>query len=397
MEWKKAVAKSEDWSNTAYEIPNRWLLIHYYEALNVLFRVENSLRVFVYTVLKNAYLDKWADTQIETVEEERTSIGAIAKKRIKQAQDFGYLGYEISSPLMHLNSGELVRLITSDEYWKHFARYFKGRKEIIRNKLDEIGNIRNSLAHFRPIKEDDVEIIKQNAKHVLVAVEASLGEITSTLTIVPTNTTDPWYETISTLGGKSIGVALYQSSSTEWIRIEIVYKSQQINVSRYGDDWFSYQILNLRTPNIIQLYAGISKYVTSVSENIPYTTMPEDFKPRFQKKVSFVFSKQVLNDNLTNIADALRGFLGKIANEEELVCADHLARGELIEPVTVSARFIKDPERPRWDILTSTMQYPFREEYPVEYWGDLGIYYRDFIAAATKYPWMPSDISRFDI
>lgn len=397
MEWKKAIEKSSDYRSAIYEVPNRWLYIHYYEAFNILFRVENALRVFVYTILKNTYFDKWADAQIVTTEEQQTTISAVAKKRTKQAQDFGYLGYEISSPLMHLSSGELVRLITSEAYWNHFARYFKGRKEIIRNKLDEIGSIRNSLAHFRPIKEDDIEIIKQNAKHALVAVEACLAEMTSTLTIVPTNTTDSWYQKISTLGAKSINIVLYQSTSTEWIRVQIDYKCHQINVSRYGDDWLSYQILNLKTPNIIGLYPGISKYATYVSENIPYTTMPEDFKPDFRKTISLVFFKQVLNINLDEIVESLQDLLKKVANEEELVISDHLARGELIEPATVSAWFKKDVESPRWDIMTYTMQYPFKEDHPAEYWGDIGLYYRDFIAGTTKYPWMPSDISRFDI
>jgi hypothetical protein len=396
MEWKKAIEKSSDYKGATYEVPNRWLYVHYYEALNILFRVENALRVFVYTILKNNYLDKWADTKIETAEEQETTISAVAKKRIKQAQDFGYLGYEISSPLMHLNSGELVRLITSETYWKHFAKHFKGRKEIIKNKLDEIGSIRNALAHFRPIKEDDVEIIKQNAKHALVAVEACLLDMTSTITVVPTNTTEPWYQKLSILGAKSVNIGLYQSTSTEWIRLQILYKCHQINVSRYSDDWLSYQILNLKTPNIIDLYPGISKYVTYISEEVPYTQMPEDWKPTFQKNISLVFFKDVLNTHLDEILRSLQDLIKKITNEEELVTSDHLARGRIIEPASVSASLKKDGENPRWEIRTYSMLYPFTEDHPVEYWGDIGPYYGDFIAGTTKYPWMPSDISRFD-
>ena len=397
MEWQKATEKASDYKSSTYEIPNRWLHIHYYEALNLLFRVENALRMFVYTVLKNTFLDKWAETQIVTLEEQKTTISAIAKKRIKQAQDFGYLGYEISSPLMHLNSGELIRLITSDEYWKYFARYFKGRKEIIRNKLDEIGSIRNSLAHFRPIKEDDVEIIKQNAKHALVAVEACLSEMTATLTIVPTNTKDDWYQKISILGSKSINVGLYQSSSTDWVRILINYKCHQISVSQYGDDWFSYEFLNLKTPSILDAYCDISKYVTYVSEFMPHTKMPEDFNPELRKQVSLVFFRQVLSDNLDAILASLQDLLKKVTNEEELVMSDHLARGTFIEPSTVTAWLKQDVENPRWDIRSNMLKYPFKEDHPAEYWGDIGIYFHDFIAGTTKYPWMPSDISRFNI
>ncbi|OBU22867.1 hypothetical protein AYY22_07830 [Photobacterium kishitanii] len=48
MDWKKA----EVTENESLVIPKRWLHLHYYEALNILFRFENSLRVFVYVILK---------------------------------------------------------------------------------------------------------------------------------------------------------------------------------------------------------------------------------------------------------------------------------------------------------------------------------------------------------
>ncbi len=75
---------------------------------------------------------------------------------------------------MYLNGGELTRLITSDAYWEIFHKHFKGKKELIRTKLDEIGTIRNSLAHFRPLRSDDVELIKQNIRHVFIGIEEYL-------------------------------------------------------------------------------------------------------------------------------------------------------------------------------------------------------------------------------
>ena len=161
MDWKSAKRKDDG----TLEIPDRWLHLHYYEALNILFRMENALRVFVYVVLKNNFKDKWSEAAIQTLEDNQSTIAAAAAKRLAQARGFGYLGYEISSPLMYLNSGELVRLICSDTYWELFKPFFRGKKEIIRTKLDEIGSVRNALAHFRPLKYDDVEVIKQNVSH----------------------------------------------------------------------------------------------------------------------------------------------------------------------------------------------------------------------------------------
>ena len=144
MDWKKAEKNDDDF----VKIPERWLHLYYYEALNILFRFENSLRVFVYVVLKNELKDRWQEAAISG----GGSIQSETKKRITKSKDYGYLGHEVSSPMLFLNSGELIDLIVSDAYWKHFARYFKANKSIVSTKLQEIGTIRNSLAHFRPIK-----------------------------------------------------------------------------------------------------------------------------------------------------------------------------------------------------------------------------------------------------
>lgn len=219
MEWQKATEKEKN----VFEIPARWLLIHYYEALTILFRIENALRIFVFAVLKNELQDKWADINITSDDSEEGTIKSIAKKRINQASSYGYLGFDITCSVMHLTSGELIRLITSNSYWKYFNKFFLGSKEIIKNKLDEIGNIRNSIAHFRPIKEDDVDVVKQNAKHVLAKIEESIFEMTSCKNIVPTNTVDDWYKDLKTIGTENCILSFNQSSDEQWVKIKLEY------------------------------------------------------------------------------------------------------------------------------------------------------------------------------
>ena len=199
MDWKSASTKDGKVS-----IPDTWLFLHYYEALNILFRMENSLRVFVYVVLKNRFKEKWAETTPQTAEGEQSTITATAARRITQAKGFGYLGYEIASPLMYLNSGELIQIICSETYWSLFKPFFRGKKEIIKNKLDEIGSVRNALAHFRPLKHDDVELIKQNVKHAFLGIEQCLEEMTQTHRVVPTNTEEQWYKNLITLGSSRL-------------------------------------------------------------------------------------------------------------------------------------------------------------------------------------------------
>ena len=113
MHWKNTSKNDQGY----IKIPKRWLHIHYYEALNILFRFENSLRVFVYAILKNEFQDDWKKCSFSTDGNDPKSIKGMASKRAKQAESFGYLGFDITAPLMHLTSGELVELITSEAYW----------------------------------------------------------------------------------------------------------------------------------------------------------------------------------------------------------------------------------------------------------------------------------------
>src|SRR4051794_41090321 len=116
MKWRTAEVDGDG----KMTIPPSWVFLHYYDALTVLFRVENALRLFVYVVLKDRFGAKWKDLEIASDEEAKTTISALAKRRIEQGKTFGYLSYPIQSPLMHLTSGELVRLMIHDSYWPVF-------------------------------------------------------------------------------------------------------------------------------------------------------------------------------------------------------------------------------------------------------------------------------------
>ena len=215
MNWQNS-EKKEDTT----EIPKSWLYLHYYEALTTLFRIENALRLFVFVVLKNVGQEKWIDYSVVSDDAEKGTVNSIAKKRISQAKTFGYLSYTISCPIMHLTTGELIQLI--DSHWKNFNEYFPGSKEIVKNKLDEIGAIRNAVAHFRPISNDDVGVIKQNANHVLRDVEECLNQITNFSQVVPSNTEAPWYKEIRVLGTKNCSLSFHYSRNEKWIRINIL-------------------------------------------------------------------------------------------------------------------------------------------------------------------------------
>ncbi|SFS81355.1 hypothetical protein [Lutibacter maritimus] len=384
MNWKEA----KNTENNIYDLPGHWLKIEYFEALNILFRVENLLRMFVYIILKNEYKDKWKDLSVTSDDDENSTIGAIAKKRLSQDKNYAYLGYVITSPLLHLTSGELIRIITSDSYWKLFKKYFPGSREIIKNKLDEIGNVRNSLAHFRPLKKGDIELVKQNSNHTLSLIEKTIKDYISCPDIVPTNTDEDWYKELITIGIPDIEISFKQSKNEEWIKLFIEFKPPKLNEE---DSWLGYTVrtANLKTDNLLINYPNFSKYIISCTEKRPsaYVEKPENGK--IEKLISLTFSRKTLADNHSKIKSELEKILLEITKELALIKEDNLARGKLIE--VVSCYFDKGEQY--HSLKAHQFDTELTEDTPVEFWGSLNYASRDFMTDTDKYPWMPIDIS----
>jgi hypothetical protein len=394
MEWKSATKNDQG----LFKIPNRWLHIHYYEAMNILFRFENSLRVFVYVILKNEFLDKWQECSFSVAGGDPNSIKGLAAKRISQAEAFGYLGFDIRAPLMHITSGELVDLITSDGYWSKFKGYFKGNKEIIKNKLLEIGTIRNSLAHFRPIKPEDIELVKQNSRHTLLGVEECLSNIFVQGLRVPTNTAEDWYKSISTLGTDQITTLPFYSADESWINVKLKFDTPILKKEKIDVDFFVFRLAKINTPNILLSHNVLAKYVTYLSEALSYPQLSEEFDIQIIKDLNFVFRKDILVKNHEAIAAEFKEVLSKITEECDLLSKDYLARGSLVE--TVRARsFWHPPEKEgqsgKWSHYYQELSEIYQPNHPEEYWGQYQ-FTSDVVSGSRRYPWMPEDISKVE-
>lgn len=386
MEWKE----SKNIENNEYNLPGDWLKIEYFEALNILFRIENSLRVFVYLILKNQFKDKWKDLSVTSDDAEKSTIGSIAKKRLVQDKNYAYLGYVLNSPLLHLTSGELIRIITSDSYWKYFKQYFLGSREIIKNKLDEIGNVRNSLAHFRPIKKGDIDLVKQNSIHTLSEIEKTLEDFINCPDTVPTNTEEDWYKELITLGIEECKISLKQSKNENWIKLILSFNTSKINFEK---SWYGYNLktVNLKTDKILIDNPELSKQLLCVTEVLPhlYTSTPESVE--IKKQVKFTFSKDCLIQNYVSIKSELEKILFQISKEITLIKEDNLARGKLIE--VVNCRFEKGKESDYYSCKSDIFRTELDEESPVEFWGTINHASNNYLTITDKYPWMPTTIS----
>ena len=393
--WWKTAARGKD---NMTSIPKSWIGIHYYEALNTLFRIENSLRVFVYVILKNKKFDKWTEISVTSDDTEPSTIKAIANRRVHQAQDFGYLGYVINCPLMYLTSGELIRLITDDNNWLYFNEYFHAKKDIIKSKLDEISVIRNSLAHFRPMKPEDVGTINQNANHTLTGVEDCLYQLGQCYNVVPTNTTEKWYKALSTIGNELCSLRLEQCNDEQWVTLQITYKSKTLSTNKYSDTYYNHTILNIISPSILTKYKNLARYVTFLREGATSSANYSPENVNFIKEISLLFSRNVLNENYESIKKDIEDLLNTITEETDLIQNDHLARGELISAINVTATFQtsqQDPNIKWWSTNTNAALNPLTNETPPEYWGNIWLF-NSMVTSIHTYPWMPVWVSEID-
>ncbi|WP_206956583.1 hypothetical protein [Trinickia acidisoli] len=381
--------------DSTYEIPGHWLHIHYFEALNILFRLENSLRMFVFSVLKNAMFDNWVNIQI-SVEDGGPSntISVTAKRRAGQAKGFEYLGYQVACPIMYLTGGELSRIIASEEYWRLFAGHLKGSRELIKTKLDEIGYIRNALAHFRPISGDDIEVIRQNAKQVLSPVEDYLGGMTSSTGTVPTNTDDKWYHDLQALAAvcaeNDYRFVPRQDNTGDWVELAVGFSLPNIKERRDGK-YRSVTTTLLWTSAIPRLFPIIGKYITRISESSIWFDAPDDDSCEIRKNCKFSFRKKVLEEHSEEIAEAFVSLIKKVVEETVLVAEDNLARGSLVRSGRCHAIWKEDAER--WEGRIERLWCPVGEDDAPEYWGRLDFGFVDIVAGASRYPWMAVDVS----
>lgn len=390
MEWKAAELKEDN----HYKIPERWLHLYYYEALNILFRFENALRIFVYVILKQHLGKDWDLAALS----DNSAIRTETKKRIAQAREHGYLGYDVSSPMLFLNGGELTQLLISDAYWKYFAPYFKASKSIVLTKLQEIGTVRNSLAHFRPLKQDDIDLIKQNSRHLLMEIENCLVQITSISDVVPTNSDDVWYKELKPIGNDHLTTSLFSSKDQKWVRLQLSYMVPIIKKYVASPRYPSYNLGNLRTDQLLNLYAPLKENCIYLSELMSYPRMGDELNPIIVKQISIVFSRDTLDENYQTLSAALKDIALRVETETDLINQDSLARGELIEAKMIHAMNRDGSDGSTfWSFNLESMNTAVNEIDDVEYWGQRWHYATDFISSTSRYPWMPSSVSDEEI
>jgi len=161
-----------------WKIPLFYLPIIYFDIFNLLFKLENSLRIFVYYVLRCSFKQGWGNTQISDTDE--STLTKLFKQRRSEHDKYGYLNLGSNNPMLYLTLNELFSIITKESFRQYFGKYISGSLNVWDQKFGEIKAIRNNLTHFRKVGQKDLERIKMTVEDLdesLLAVFRELFDV----------------------------------------------------------------------------------------------------------------------------------------------------------------------------------------------------------------------------
>src|SRR4051794_9590658 len=114
----------------------------------------------------------------------------------------------------------------------------------------------------------------------------------------------------------------------------------------------------------------------------------------FIKSLRLRMSRKCLEVNYELFFQSFKEMLQHISDEMNLIKQDHLARGKVVEPITVYSE--KTDKGDTYKVNTSRCKTKIDINSPVEFWGIE--YYTDenFVSNTSRFPWMPVEICDLD-
>lgn len=364
--------------------PETWLRTHYFEAYNILFRVENSLRTFVYLVLKMQFGEKWQKISVLGEGPEKESVASRTKRLAAQTRKYAYLGHELACHLLLLSLGELVEIMTADMCWRHFKRFFSNNKEATLVKFYEIIAIRNALAHFRPINEQDLTTLKTNSEHLLSSVANFLNGTLNTVEPVPQMESPAWMESLQTLESSACSTRWKRSPDTGWLAFSIAWTFPVAKLpDKPGDR--DYSVLCLDTPEILRATPRLRERVSfSYELCLDYLRFDMEEMPMFGKETLVVFHRHVLEQNADDVREDLQDVLDAISSDTALLVAEPLRKGRFVK----IAHITSDPKTVDSSEYQGLCCKKLDASLP-EYWGVFALApaVKEFITGTYRFPW----------
>ncbi|NVO99001.1 hypothetical protein HWA77_02115 [Photobacterium damselae subsp. damselae] len=395
MKWTKAERINDEqdvsfFDSPEYRVPGSWLHIYYYEALNILFRFENFLRVIVYIQLKKNKGKNWVDVKINPNE----NIKQAYKKRSSQTKKYGYLGQVVYSPMMYLNSGELTYILNDDTNWKCFKNIFMADKNIIVNKLNEINAVRNNFAHFRPLKEDDINLLKQNISHIYYGANEYLSSLLHVNINVESNLTESWFLDLKNKKSDNVSLNFKKSADEEWLSINVIIALPCLSIQRHGLQHATVNSIKVDVKKFLECNGDVIDdliYITDLSRVYGCDCNDEGVMGQDCCHVfSLVYPRGYIINNKDKIVKNILTLMDDIQSNINIVIDDTSAVGKYIYPIAY--RFSIDKNN-RWK--KSAFEFNTNKSTctdKVEYWGEDVHHIDDSIEDRSIIPWISGDI-----
>ncbi len=174
-----------NWQIGANHIP-----LLYFDVYNLLFKLENALRMVVFVALKSSKGKDWLNAPIPTRDpkppdrEEATArvpeptIRMVANQRMQGLRAYSYLGERTSIPMMYLDFEQLVAILSDERNRASFNSILDGNVLTFANKLEEVRVIRNNLAHFRKVTVRDFHRLAGAVADIQPYIDRFLHELT---------------------------------------------------------------------------------------------------------------------------------------------------------------------------------------------------------------------------
>ncbi|HOX41518.1 MAG TPA: hypothetical protein PK263_04970 [bacterium] len=374
-------------------IPVDWVPVQYYDAYNILFRIENTLRLLLFVVLKSHYRDEWENIQIAD-EVNPGTIRALAKIRREAAQDFGHLGSPSNNPLLFLNGGEIVRLITSEKYWQYFQECFPANRKNTQLKLFEILSIRNDMAHFRAINREHLVTLKNNINQVLKkAGDYLAGVVCYGLIGQPTSITQEWSADLERMSQGNVHLTIFPGSEG-WLTIKLYYRQPITTITELSNSDKLVMFKRLESLSILEHYKGITNNIVSMQETVE-AEMDEDdhlyFDDYIDAELMFTAHVRTINKHAEEFVSEVKRLVANILSEE----SGKNATGEKTV-LSVGTILWSDGLNSLWnDIAKKAIESRF-PEYWGDYFGKKAYVPENFIMRTRYFPWFAKTITQRD-
>jgi hypothetical protein len=176
VNWQSIQPATKD-VHTTWNIPDDYLPTRYYDVYNMVFRLENALRMVVFAVLKTTRGSNWDDVVVRKAK--GTTLADLHKNRLRDASLYGNIGMPTRIPMVYFTFGDLLTIVECEGAFK--SLFSADPERVIVPKLREVEQVRNNLAHFREVTTRDCERLL----HVFPDAVRDIDRFLASLTDMP--------------------------------------------------------------------------------------------------------------------------------------------------------------------------------------------------------------------